>query len=124
MKLLLDAMYSPDVAARLRRRGHDAVAIGERPDLVVMGDAELLAAMAEDGRTIVTANVLDFVPLYRRALAEGREPASLFLATDLPLDAAGVARLVATLEQVLESEPEAAGGPVANVRARLGRSRM
>ena len=34
MKLLLDEMHAPAVAARLRDRGHDAVAVKERADLI------------------------------------------------------------------------------------------
>ncbi len=33
MKLLLDEMWSPAIAAALRERGHDVVAVAERSDL-------------------------------------------------------------------------------------------
>jgi hypothetical protein len=103
-------MYSPDAAARLRARGHDAVAIQERPDLLVLSDSELFRAMADEGRTIVTNNVLDYVPLYRSALAEGAERAPLLLTSDrvMPRSKAGVGRFVGMLEDVVAGEPAAA----------------
>lgn len=73
MKLLLDEMYSPRIAVRLRDRGHDAVSLSERRDLVASSDRELFTAMAAENRTIVTNNIVDFVPILRRALADGVE---------------------------------------------------
>jgi predicted nuclease of predicted toxin-antitoxin system len=109
VKLLLDDMYSPDVAERLRTRGHDAIAIRERPDLLALTDSELFAAMAEEDRTIVTNNVIDFVPLYRRALAEGSLQAALFLTSDrsMPRTRAGIGRFVSLLEEFVTGEPQA-----------------
>ena len=102
MKLLLDDMYSPDVAARLRARGHDAVAVRERPDLVGMSDYELFAAMAAEERTIVTNNVVDYVPLVRQTLAEGGDHAGLFLTSDrsMPRNRAGIGHFVSVLEEL------------------------
>ena len=48
MKLLLDEMHAPRVAARLRERGHDAVAVKERAELIGMSDEDLLRD--RDGR--------------------------------------------------------------------------
>lgn len=118
MKLLLDAMYSPDVAARLRTRGHDAVAIRERPDLVAMRDPELCAAMASEGRTIVTNNVLDYVPLFRDALAGGSTEVTLLLTSDrlMPRNRAGIGRFVSMLEDLAAGEPSAAPHASADAR--------
>ena len=114
MRLLLDDMYSPDVATRLRSRGHDAIAIRERPELLAMSDRQLFDAMAAEDRTIVTNNVIDYVPLYRAALAEGGVPATLFLTSDpsMPRTRAGIGRFVSLLEDLVAGEPTgAAGGP-------------
>lgn len=107
MKLLLDAMYSPGVAARLRVRGHDAVAIAERPELVAMSDSGLLEAMAAESRTIVTNNVLDYVPLFRHALLDGGEPPALLLTEDrtMPRTSAEIGRFVSMLEGLAAGEP-------------------
>ncbi|HSD22208.1 MAG TPA: DUF5615 family PIN-like protein [Anaeromyxobacter sp.] len=117
MRLLLDDMYSPDVAARLRARGHDAIAIRERPELLAMSDRQLFAAMAAEGRTIVTNNVVDFVPLYRSALAEGDLQAALFLTSDrtMPRNRAGIGRFVSMLEELTAGEPVAPPEPPADL---------
>jgi Domain of unknown function (DUF5615) len=58
--LLLDEMHSPAVAEALRRRGHDVIAVAERPDLRAMADAELFVWAAQEFRRLVTENVKDF----------------------------------------------------------------
>ena len=111
MKLLLDEMYSPRIAMRLRDRGHDAVSVRERRDLVGASDRELFVAMAAEGRTIVTNNIVDFVPIFRRALAYGAESPGLFLTSDrsTPRSSAEIGRFVSVLEDlVTESERNAA----------------
>ena len=50
MKLLLDEMHAPSVAALLRDRGHDAVAVKERADLIGLPDDDLLRAGAQARR--------------------------------------------------------------------------
>ena len=77
MKLLLDEMHAPSVAALLRDLGHEAVAVKERADLIGLPDEDLLRAATADGRAIVTENVKDFAVLHRRFTADGRKHAGL-----------------------------------------------
>lgn len=63
MRLLLDEMYPAAIAAGLRRRGVDAVAVTERPELRNMPDPELFTAAQAERRAVVTENVRDFVPI-------------------------------------------------------------
>jgi hypothetical protein len=85
-RLLLDEMHAPVVAAELRRRGHDVLAVAEEPVLRAWTDEELfrLAAPGQPpplgGRRIVTENVKDFRPLLRRA-EEAMLPTSWVLFT-------------------------------------------
>lgn len=68
MKLLLDEMYSERVA--LRGRGHDATHVRE----IGLGgapDAEVLTRAAEEGRTLVTENAADFLPLLDQRQSAG-----------------------------------------------------
>ncbi len=113
MKLLLDEMYSPEIARRLRNRGHDAVSIRERPDLTGTTDADLFAAMAAEERTIVTNNVVDYVSLFRRALADGGDHAPLFLTSDrsMPRTKVGIGRFLNVLEDLLTERPPEAASP-------------
>jgi predicted nuclease of predicted toxin-antitoxin system len=70
VRLLVDEMYSERVAELLRERGHDAVHVRE----IGLGgapDADVLSRAAEDGRTLVTENAVDFLPLLDRRQGAG-----------------------------------------------------
>ena len=69
--LLLDEMFSPAIAAELRARGHNIIAVAERPDLRAKPDEEIFAWAAADGRWLLTENVKDFRPIMLRALQAG-----------------------------------------------------
>ena len=77
MKLLLDEMHAPTVAALLRDWGHDAIAVKERPDLVGVPDEDLLQAATADGRAVVTENIKHFALLHRHILAAGQRHSGL-----------------------------------------------
>lgn len=78
-RLLLDEMHAPVVAAVLRERGHDVVAVVEQDALRSLTDEELFVWAVEHGRRIVTENVKDFAPLLRRAAELGGPTATLLL---------------------------------------------
>ncbi len=71
MRLLLAEMYPPGLAEALRRRGHDAVAVTERPALRGLSDDGLFAIAQQERRAIVTENVADFVPIANQHEASG-----------------------------------------------------
>ena len=77
MKLLLDEMHASKIAAWLRDRGHNAIAVKERVDLIGLADEELLQVATAGGRSLVTENVKDFAALDRRISAAGRQHAGL-----------------------------------------------
>lgn len=58
-RLLLDEMFSPQIAQQLRQRGHDVLALVADPELRALADAEVYAWAAERGRRVVTENVKD-----------------------------------------------------------------
>lgn len=85
-----------------RERGHDAVAVPERPDLVGLPDAEVWRAAGADGRALVTENVRDFVPLARAAEAVGEAHGGLVLTSPrtFPCSTRAIAVLVDALDQL------------------------
>ncbi|MEN3305813.1 MAG: hypothetical protein V7603_2015 [Micromonosporaceae bacterium] len=76
-RLILDEMFSPVIAAALREREHDVVAVAERTDLRAMTDDDLFAWCAADGSWLLTENVRDFRPIMLRTLQAGGAAAGL-----------------------------------------------
>ena len=77
--LLLDEMFSDSIAQRLRADGYDVVSAVADPALVALADDQILAHATAEGRTLVTANIRDFVPLDGRYRAAGQSHAGLIL---------------------------------------------
>ena len=59
MKLLLDEMYPVKLAQALRDQGIDAVTVAEL-GMAGRSDADVFAAAADQGYTVLTENVSDF----------------------------------------------------------------
>lgn len=79
VKLLLDEMHAPIVAAVLCERGHDVVAIAAGSDLRGTSDEEVFARAAQLQRVVVTENVVDFVPIAHLWTTDGQSHAGLLL---------------------------------------------
>lgn len=71
MRLVLDELYSKQIAEQLRERGHDVVSVTERPDLQGLLDTDLFALMAAERRAILTENWADFGRAMEAASATG-----------------------------------------------------
>lgn len=77
-RVALDEMFSPVIAAELRSRGFDVLAVADDPQLRSMSDLELYEWATDQDRRIVTENVKDFRPLARQETAG---PGLLFTST-------------------------------------------
>jgi hypothetical protein len=77
--LLLDEMFSDAIAQQLRTKGHNVQAVVADPSLASLPDDQILAHTAASGRTLVTANIKDLMPLDVRYRAAGQEHAGLIL---------------------------------------------
>jgi predicted nuclease of predicted toxin-antitoxin system len=71
VRLLPDEMFSPVIAAELRDRGHDVIAVADRPDLRAKSDEDIFAWASAERRWLLTENVKDFRPIMLRALPGG-----------------------------------------------------
>jgi NAD(P)-dependent dehydrogenase (short-subunit alcohol dehydrogenase family) len=91
VRLLLDEMHSPAIAAALALDGFDVVAVAARVELKGTPDDELLAKAAEEGRAIVTENVGDFSRLASMWAAEGREHGGVIFTNPRRYDRAATA---------------------------------
>jgi hypothetical protein len=77
--LLLDEMFSDEIAQQLRAKGYDVISVVADPALVGLPDDQILAYAANEGRALVTANIKDFVPLDGRYRAAGQSHTGLIL---------------------------------------------
>jgi len=77
--LLLDEMFSDDIAKQLRAQGYDVILVVADSALTGLPDDQVLAHAATEGRALVTANIKDFVPLDGRYRAVGQSHAGLIL---------------------------------------------
>jgi predicted nuclease of predicted toxin-antitoxin system len=68
VRLLLDEHFSPVIARALRARGHDVVAVKERPDLVTLPDPLVFAAALTARRAVVSVDVEGFRTLAAEAM--------------------------------------------------------
>lgn len=107
MRLGLDEHYSLRIAETLRDRGHEVVAVTERPELRGLGDRELLGAMRAETRALLTENVADFIPIARELAARGEDHWGLVLSSPLAMprgrDTIGV--FVDALDRLLRERP-------------------
>jgi Domain of unknown function (DUF5615) len=103
--LLLDEMFSDDIAGQLRKQRHDVVAVVADRGLVGLPDSQILAEAASAGRALVTVNVRDFVALDAEYKTSGRQHSGLMLVSTktFPLNRAFPGAMVDALAALLAS---------------------
>lgn len=79
MKLLLDEMYPPALAAALRRHGIETHTAGEL-GLTGHADADLFATAVAGGYVLLTENVSDFTRLAGNRVAAGQDHPGVLIA--------------------------------------------
>jgi predicted nuclease of predicted toxin-antitoxin system len=105
VRLLLDEMNSWRVAAELRQRGHDVVAVKrDRPELESRADPTILEAAAAEQRAVVTNNVRDYRVAHERMGARGDDHYSIVYTYDdtLPRNKAAFSLWVSSLQEFLD----------------------
>lgn len=107
MRLLLDEHLDKIVAARLRSRSFDVVAVTEDKQLVGASDRHVLERAVQDRRAVATYNVRDFRILANERLLTEDHHFGLVLsdARRLPQGTRYVGALIEALTQLLEERP-------------------
>jgi Domain of unknown function (DUF5615) len=107
VRLLLDEHYAPEIAEQLRRRGHDVVAVKERPHLIGRSDRVQFAGLADERRAIVTEDVGDYRPLLASAVRRGQRTFGLLCVNPRRFARRRdeIGRLVAALDAFLRAHP-------------------
>lgn len=101
--LLLDEMYPPALAQRLRDAGHDVLAVLDmQVGLASRSDDDVLAWAARNNRCVVTENVADFA---RLAALPATHAGIIFVSAQrFPRTARGLARIGDALQAVLDAD--------------------
>jgi predicted nuclease of predicted toxin-antitoxin system len=109
VRLLLDEMFSPVIAADLRQLGHDVIAVADRPDLRSKSDEEIFAWASAGKRWLLTENVKDFRPIMLRALSAGAPGCGLLFTSSraFPRSRKNPGSLIRALDAWLTTGPPA-----------------
>ena len=100
-------MWPAAITEQLRRRGHDVIAVKERPDLRGQVDDVIFSTAQSEQRILVTENIADFRVLALNELQHGRPYAGLIFTTNRRYsrhDPRTAGRLVEALDAVLTTE--------------------
>jgi predicted nuclease of predicted toxin-antitoxin system len=112
LKALVDEMYPPAIAERLRDRGHDVEAVTERPELRGLADIDIFMLAQQERRSIVTENIADFSVIADGYDERGQAHHGLVLVSPGNYqrgDSRTIGRIVVALERLLSESP--ATGP-------------
>ena len=108
MRLLLDEMHAPAVAAALTEAGFDVVATAADPSLRGSSDADLLDLATAADRALVTENVGDFSVLAADRAVAGEPHTGLIFTNPAHFNRAALAypgNLIAALRTFLDAPP-------------------
>ena len=108
MKLLLDEMHAPSIAASLTEASLDVVAVAAETGLRGMSDEDLLTYATTHERALVTENVADFIPLAAQWAGMGKAHAGLIFTSPKRFNRATVAypgNMVLALRELLTDPP-------------------
>ena len=112
--LLLDEMFSDNIAQQLRAKGHDVISVVADPALMGLPDEQVLAYATTQGRALVTANIKDFAPLDGRYRAADQSHAGLILvsAKTFPQNRCFPSAITASLAALLSGTAKIQSGQV------------
>lgn len=106
MRLLLDEHFPRRIAAELRDRGHDVVAVSESGDLRGLPDVELFEYASAGRRAVVTQDFGGFSVLLREAVVTETEHFGvIFVPRAVWSSIHDFERLVDALARFLEERP-------------------
>ena len=112
--LLLDEMFSDDIARQLLAQGHDVISVAADPAQAGLPDDQVLAYATTEGRALVTANIKDLVPLGGRYRAAGQSHTGLILvsAKTFPQNRGFPSAITASLATLLDGTAKIQSGQV------------
>lgn len=118
MKLILDEMWNAAIASELRRHEHDVIASQEPAHARYAGlpDSDVFELAQQEGRTIVTDNVVDYERARLEWESSGRSHRGVIYALDPPFNRhrgrAVIGQMVRALDSLLRSDAARAPSPL------------
>jgi hypothetical protein len=120
VKLVLNELWSAEIARQLRRRDHDVVAATEASRRYRgIPDDEFFRRAQEDGRAVVTDNVRDFMAIVAERASRGETHCGLVFALRPTFDRARpgvVGAMTTALDALLRGVKEATPSAVVFLR--------
>jgi predicted nuclease of predicted toxin-antitoxin system len=111
VRAILDEQLSPQIAALLRKAGHDVDAVADREDLAGRSDRIILEVASSEGRAVITSNIKDFRPLAAEWLAQGRLHSGLILLPSARTRTRhAIAAIADAIETVFHDHPDGLSG--------------
>jgi hypothetical protein len=107
VRLLLDEMLSPTIAAELRALSHDVEAINEHPTWRAYDDPQVVDLARRERRVLVTDNLVDMRPLHYEAIVPGGpgDYGMVFIPGGYSRRRADTGRMVTALAAKLDTYP-------------------
>jgi NAD(P)-dependent dehydrogenase (short-subunit alcohol dehydrogenase family) len=103
VKLLLDEQISGEVAERLRKQGHDVIAVTAEPALRGLSDPDLFEVAQAQERAVVTYNRADFEAIVRERAEANQEHHGLVIVHPTRFPSWEFARVAKALAKLLGS---------------------
>jgi len=112
--LLLDEMFTDSIAEQLRFKDHDVLAVVADPALIGLPDDQILAHATDTRRSLVTANIKDFMPLDARYRAASQTHTGMILVSTktFPQNRAFTAAITSALSALLDQPGQIQPGRV------------
>jgi hypothetical protein len=104
VKLLLDEQISGKVAARLRKQGHDVVAVTDEPSLRGLSDPDVFEIAQAQSRAVVTYNRDDFEAIVREYAGDGSGHRGLVIVHPVRFPGSDFTRLSKALSQLARED--------------------
>jgi hypothetical protein len=106
VRLCLDEHYAPEIARQLRERGHDVFSVKERPELVGLSDATLVAVLIQERSTLMTENVADVAPMEQGFASRGDDHwGFIYTSRSMPRGRSTIGLFVEALDRFLSDRP-------------------
>ena len=108
MRLLLDELYTQEIAEGLREHGHDVISIHERADFEGLEDKDLFPLLPAERLALLTENWADYQREMQNAAEAGRDHYGVLFTSRkrMPRGKGTIGLYIRVLDDFLKRHPE------------------